>query len=253
MKFKFCIFLISILFIFNAFAQQTPFNFPQNHINQFNAEAIQHARAGVLAPDNSQCSDGLIHSAGSVLNFNEKVHLTGLIPSNKALTFERSDTLFIGDTTEISGEWLRNGPIILYGSGRLHFNKANATILGDIYLLENSALIADSSSIYIPQAYFYQRAVVATGGSKVIYRHTTVDHSNLSHNMVLVDSARLELIDVTNHGFTTNGIYHRSSVYIDGTNQAGEYVIVDEAELEFHNANTVLLWHALTRYAHREN
>lgn len=234
---------ISLILVGFSHGQDRAVRFPRQEIDRFNAEAIQRARAGVLAPDNTCRAEELTHSAGSVLHFRENLLLPGTVFPGKEMSFERADTLFIGDTTVITGEWLHSGTIVIYGSGRLYFNKANASILGDIYLLNKSVLQADSSTLYIPQAYFYQRAVVATGGSRVIYRHTTVDHSNLSHSMVLVDSAKLELIDVTNHGFTTNGIYHRSSVYVDGTNQAGEYVIVDESELEFHNANTVLLWH----------
>ncbi len=234
---------ISLILVGFSHGQDRAVRFPQQEINQFNAEAIQRARVGIIAPDNTYRAEELTHSAGSVLNYREKLLLPGTVFPGKEMSFERADTLYIGDETEITGEWLHSGTIVIYGSGRLYFNKANATILGDIYLLNESVLQADSSTLYIPQAYFYQRAVVATGGSRVIYRHTTVDHSNLSHSIVLVDSASLELIDVTNHGFTTNGIYHRSSVYVDGTNQAGEYVIVDDSELEFHNANTVLLWH----------
>jgi hypothetical protein len=243
MKFKFYIFLTSMLFIFNASAQQIPVSFPQKEINKFNAEALQRVKAGATTPINFAYSNEVFSSPGSVFYNLKYMPQMKINSSEKLSTFINSDTLFIGDTTVITGEWLQSGTIVIYGNGRLHFNKASATILGDIYLLNDAVLQADSSTLYIPQAYFYQRAVVATGGSRVIYRHTTVDHSNLSHSIVLVDSARLELIDVTNHGFTTNGIYHNSSVYVDGTNQAGEYVIVDESALEFHNANTVLLWH----------
>ncbi len=217
--------------------------FPQKELNKFNAEALQRIRSGETVPAYTGKDDGIIPAAGTVLNYHENRPHRFLVPSNKGMTFINSDTLYVGDTLGIKGEWLRNGPIVIYNSGLLHFSGAQATILGDIYLLNEASLLADSSILYIPQAYFYQRAVVATGGSKVIYRNTTVDHSGLSHSILLVDSARLELINVINRGFTTNGIYHHSSVYVDGINQAGEYVIVDESSLEFHNAKTVLLWH----------
>jgi hypothetical protein len=236
--------IITALFTLNVSAQNTSFRFPQNEIDKLNAEALHRIRSGETAPVFHGHSDGMIPAPASVLKYLNVRPKFGNIAPDQGKSFMRADTLYIGDTLEISGEWLRNGPIVIYNSGFLHFYKADATILGDIYLFgDHAQLVADSSTLYIPQAYFYQRIVFATGGSKVIYRNTTIDHSSLSHNILLVDSARLELINVTNKGFTTNGIYDRSSVYVNGINEAGEYVIMDESRLEFYNAKTVLLWH----------
>jgi hypothetical protein len=235
---------LAILFTFSAFTQKASFRFPQEALNRFNTEALQRIRAGDTVPAFHGPSDGMITGAGSVMKFHETRPAIGNFLSNRGKSFIIADTLYIGDTLEITGDWLRNGPIVIYNSGLLHFSRANATILGDIYLFgDHAQLLADSSSLYIPQAYFYQRVVFATGGSKVRYNNTTIDHSGLSHNILLVDSARLELINVTNKGFTTNGIYDRSSVYVNGINEAGEYIIMDESQLEFYNAKTVLLWH----------
>jgi hypothetical protein len=244
MNLKRHIVFITTLLSFSVSAQNTSFHFPQKDINKFNSEALQRVRSGETAPAFQRSSDRIIPAAGIVLKYRETRPLIRNIALNKAKSYVIADTLFIGDTLEISGEWLRDGPIVIYNSGLLHFSRASATILGDIYLFgEHSQLIADSSSLYIPQTYFYQRIVFATGGSKVAYHNTTVDHSGLSHNIILVDSAKLELINVTNKGFTTNGIYDRSSVYVNRINEAGEYILMDESKLEFYNAKTVLLWH----------
>jgi hypothetical protein len=244
MNLKYNIVFIAIFLTISAFSQKATFDFPQKEINLFNAEALQRIQSGETVRAYAAFSERIKPAAGSVLKYRLSRPIIGNISSNGAKSFVRADTLFVGDTLEITSDWMRDGPIVIYNSGLLHFNKANATILGDIYLFgDHAQLIADSSTLYIPQAYFYQRIVFATGGSKVIYRNTNVDHSNLSHNILLIDSARLELINVTNKGFTTNGIYDRSSVYVNGINEAGEYVILDESRLEFYNAKTVLLWH----------
>jgi hypothetical protein len=235
--------LIILLTAGNIFSQNKIPNFPSESINKFNLEALKRVRSENQKHIYELPGPSFQSSAGTALQWKETLKLPVIHAKENTPAYFRSDTLFIGDTLEISGEWTQNGHIVLYGDGYLRLNHCHATILGDIYLLNNSHFVVDSSSLYIPQAYFYQRAVVATGGSKVKYRNTEVDHSDLSHNILLIDSARLELINVVNKGFTTNGIYHNASVFIDGTNQAGEYVILDEATLEFYNAKTVLLWH----------
>jgi hypothetical protein len=161
-------------------------------------------------------------------------------PFDKKIT----DTLYILHDTAISGIWTHKGPIVITSNVALSFFKANATILGDMILWGDSAkLIVDSSYLYIPQQYFYQRSLIAVLASHVIIRNSTLDYSNLSHNLLATYNAKIEMKNVTNIGFTTNGIWQNASVSIDGTNQAGEYIITDYVRLSFRNANTILLWH----------
>jgi hypothetical protein len=77
----------------------------------------------------------------------------------------------------------------------------------------------------------------------VIYRNTTLDHSGLSNNLVLTDSSRIELDNVTNIGFTTTGMNVASEIDVDRINQAGEFVILDHSKLNFRHAKTILLWY----------
>jgi hypothetical protein len=235
--------LIILITTGNIFSQNKIPNFPSESINKFNQEALQRIKSENHKKTFERSVPSFQSSAGTALQLKEMLRLPIIHANENSPTYFGSDTLFIGDTLEVTGDWTQNGHIVLYGNGYLYLNHCHATILGDIYLLNDAQFVAESSTLYIPQAYFYQRAVVATGGSKVIYRNTEVDHSDLSHNILLIDSARLELMDVINKGFTTNGVYHNASVYVNGINQAGEYVIVDESSLEFHNAKTVLLWH----------
>jgi len=77
----------------------------------------------------------------------------------------------------------------------------------------------------------------------VIYRNTTLDHSGLSNNLALTDTAHIELYNVTNIGFTTCVIYTASEIDVNGINQAGEFVILDHSRLNFRHAKTILLWY----------
>jgi len=157
------------------------------------------------------------------------------------------DTLVIGipplDSMIVTGNFTHNGPVMVLGNGILRFKNASATILGDLYVWGEHALVtSDSSYLYFPQQYFYQRSLVVAGKGKVIYRNTTLDHSGLSHNLVLTDSARVELDQVTNIGFTTCGMNKASGIDINGVNQAGEFILYEQAKLSFRHTKTILLW-----------
>ena len=160
----------------------------------------------------------------------------------------QSDTLFIGippyDSLIITGTFSHTGPVMVIGNGILRFKNASATIVGDLYVWGDHALVtADSSYLYFPQQYFYQRSLVIAGKGKVVYRNTTLDHGGLSHNLVLTDSARIEFNRVTNIGFTTCGMNKASEFDADRINQAGEFVILDHSRLNFSHAKTILLWY----------
>jgi len=157
------------------------------------------------------------------------------------------DTLIVGippyDSLIITGTFVHNGPILVIGNGILRFKNANATIVGDLFVWGDHALVtADSSYLYFPQQYFYQRSLVIAGNGKVIYRNTTLDHSGLSNNLVLTDSATCTLNNITNIGFTTCGMNKKSEININRINQAGEFVIQDQTVLNFNHAKTILLW-----------
>lgn len=160
----------------------------------------------------------------------------------------QSDTLFVGippyDSLIVTGTFTHTGPVMVIGNGILRFKHANATIVGDLYVWGDHALVtSDSSYLSFPQQYFYQRSLVIAGKGKVVYRNTTLDHGGLSHNLVLTDSARIELNRVTNIGFTTCGMNKDSQIDVDRINEAGEFVILDHSRLSYRHAKTILLWY----------
>jgi len=243
MRFLFTGFFLFLLCNVSS-AQYPGFNFPKNALQQLSSRAINRAQSGNIVYPERTTVDGFVSGAAQLrVKYFELKHLGQQIPKGNSRTLT-GDTLWVTDTMEVTGTWMHNGAIVVAPGGLLHFRNAQATILGDIFIFGNNAAIeADSSALYIPQAYFYQRVLFALGGGKIRYRNTLVDHSGLSHNIILADSSALEFTNVTNKGFTTNGIYGKSTVYINGTNQAGEFIMTDQSRLEFHQAHTVLLWH----------
>jgi len=159
------------------------------------------------------------------------------------------DTIFVGDipndTFLVSGTFFNNGPILVFNDGVLLFENANATLLGDIYVFQDGKMIADSSTITSPQQYFYQRGIIIANNGYVSISNCTLDYSGLSHNLAVVDNGAIELNNIINIGFTTAGAYGNGSIIINGSNQAGEFIMTDSASFSFTDANTVLLWHHL--------
>jgi hypothetical protein len=172
-------------------------------------------------------------------------HFRAPVPSENTA---RSDTLVIGfppnDSLTVTGSWTHQGPVLVVGNGVLRFKHADATIIGDLWVIGDHATVtADSSRLWFPQAYFYQRALVAAGNAHIEYHHVTMDHSGLSHSIAVFDSASVKFSDVTDVGFTTWGTGRKPTIEIDHINTAGEFVITDSVTLRFSHVNTLLLWH----------
>ncbi len=169
----------------------------------------------------------------------------------ESAALKSGDTLFIGpgnDSLVINGAWNYKGAIVVIGNGRLIFDNATATIVGNITVWgDHAQLLANNSTLYFPQEYFYQRNLVAAGGCRISLRNTTMDYSGLSHNLVLTDSAVVEYHNVTYNGFTTAGVYGKSRIFVDTCNVTGEFILQDEARIDFRNASNILLWHCVER------
>jgi len=168
----------------------------------------------------------------------------------KSLKTKQSDTLIVGDTPNdsliITGNYSYTGTIVVWGNGILRFRNANAVINGDIYVWGETAILTiDSSYIFCPQQYFYQRSLVAAGGGIIEVNNSTLDYGGLSHSLLLTDSAYIEMNYVHNNGFTTCGLYNKAYIKIDHTNQAGEFIATENTKLYFTDANTILLWHQI--------
>ena len=163
------------------------------------------------------------------------------------------DTVYLGDTLVIGftpgdeliidSVWTHTGPIIVLGDGLLKFQNAEATILGNLYVVEDARVIADSSYLYFPQQFFYERIIILTGHSRMEVHNSTLDFGGLVHNWATIDSAVLLFDEVTKPDFSTIAMYGQSSIIIDSVDVAGEFIVDDSVNLEIQRANMVLLWH----------
>jgi hypothetical protein len=157
------------------------------------------------------------------------------------------DTVFVGevpnDTLVINGNWTNNGPILVFSDGVLIFQNANVTIVGNMYVFQGGKVFADSSTLFFPQQYFYQRSLVVADSGNAQFNNCTFNYGGYSHNLVAAGSATLTMNNVFNNDWTTAGAQGNATITINGTNLGGEYILSDHANFNFTNVNTLLLWH----------
>lgn len=216
---RFFILLISGLFLNSAIDANADYN--ENIINPLN-----HGLKGYF--------DNIRRIDKSTLKFaNDKI--------------QNGDTLFIGpgdDTLRIEDGWIYKGTVLIIGKGKIVFDNVKATIYGDIMLWGDEAeLIAINSELFFPQEYFYQRRLMLVGGSKAKITDSKLDYHGLPHNLYVGDSASYILRNTRLNGFTTCGMQGRGRVDIIGCNETGEFILADEADLNFNNSKLILLWH----------
>lgn len=159
-----------------------------------------------------------------------------------------SDTLFIGltpgDSLYITGDYNYNGTIFVLNGGKLVFEESNAVINGDLIVWgDDSKVWILNSTLHFPQMYIYQRSLLSVANAEVFVTNSTFDYYGLSHDMVISQNAKVFWENVTNIGFTTCGLSSGASIEINGTNQAGEYIMTDDVNANFIDATTVLVWH----------
>ncbi|HKR06135.1 MAG TPA: T9SS type A sorting domain-containing protein, partial [Bacteroidia bacterium] len=157
------------------------------------------------------------------------------------------DTIFVGDvpndTLIITGTWTNNGPVLVFNDGVLIFQNANATVIGNMYVFQGGKLWADSSTLFFPQQYFYQRSLVVADSAFAQFDNCTLDYGGYSHSLMAAGSSTIIMNDVHNNDWTTAGAYGNSTITINGTNLGGEYILSDHANFNFSNVTTLLLWH----------
>ncbi|MDD3876419.1 MAG: T9SS type A sorting domain-containing protein [Bacteroidales bacterium] len=243
--------LWGIIIVFYLFitinATYAQMNFPSEILDSITAKAMMNLRKEDKPTLNNFSQQNLEGSPAEALRMREKLnHLDiGSIITNAS---KSSDTLFIGltpgDSLYISGNYTHNGPIIVWGDGILVFENANALIYGDLIVWgENAKVIISNSILNFPQAFLYQRSMLAAGNARIHIESSTLDYSGMSHNLVINDSAQVNWTNVTNIGFTTCGMWSKAEMNINGTNQAGEYIMTYKTSAHFTNAHTILIWH----------
>jgi len=219
--------------------------FPQQKINDALREASEQA-----TESNNQNGSNAIEPQRGVLNL-LKMLSEWRQPFNPGIISEKieaaPDTVFVGDvpndTLVISGNWTNNGPVFVFNDGVLIFQNANATIVGNMYVFQGGKIFADSSTLFFPQQYFYQRSLIVADTAFAQFDNCSFNYGGYSHNLVAAGNAVLVMNNANNNDWTTAGAYGNASITINGTNLGGEYILSDHANFNFSNVNTLLLWH----------
>ncbi len=236
-------FLLVVFFCNYIFAQPAQKNFPQNEINNLSKKAISNYPLHKQNSSKQKASSLNTHSIHRILELAENMKINP--PSTNWI--QNGDTIIVGftpnDTLLITGNWTNTGPIIVINDGVLIFDNATVIDTGDIYLLQDGKLIADSSSLTFPQQYMYQRSLFAVQNSFVQMQNCSLNYSGMSHNLLISDSAEVNLINIHQNDWTTCGVFSKPTLYINGCNLAGEYILIDSSSSTFVNADSLLLWH----------
>lgn len=158
------------------------------------------------------------------------------------------DTLIIGippnDSLIITGTFSHSGPIWVLGNGILKINNANFTnTSGDLIALGNAKIEITNSTVSFPQNYFYERSMIFVQNSSMKITNSTLHFSGMQHGLSVAQNASVVLNNVTQPDWTTAGITGHGSIVINGTDQAGEFVLFDTCSISVKNTSNVLLWH----------
>lgn len=175
---------------------------------------------------------------------------------NKFTSNENSralDTVYVGasntDTLVITGNYTHQGPIFVFNHGVLIIHNSSFVNEGDVYVFGHGQLLCDSSSLTFPQQYFYQRGLFVVHHATAYFNEVNFNYSGVQHNLVVGDSATLAMENVHQNDWTTAGLYGHASLFIDGMNLGGEYILTDSSTSIFKHVDTLLLWHKFPQNA----
>lgn len=157
------------------------------------------------------------------------------------------DTVYVGalndDTLVITGNYVHEGPIFVFNHGVLIIHNSSFVNQGDIYVFGSGQLLCDSSNLTFPQQYFYQRGLYVVHDATAYFNDANFNYSGMQHNLVVGDSATVAMENVHQNDWTTAGLYGAASVFLNGMNLGGEYILSDSSTSVFKHVDTLLLWH----------
>jgi hypothetical protein len=175
-----------------------------------------------------------------------------ILVSSRSATYPQNngDTLWVGiapypDSLVITGNQTYAWPIIVLNNALLRFKNAHATIHGDLIAFGHGKIYADHSTLVFPQQYFYQRNIILVQNSMLKASNDTINYGGFVHGMTVTDSASVVFNQVYQTDFMTTGVSRHGSIAMNGVNITGEYIIQDQAGLNFKHCTQLLLWHQL--------
>ena len=242
---------ILMLLIMNAKAQQnTNVHLPVNRISQ-SLELLRNSSSTILntlSPSINSTSIALLCSPMSAIKREFSKPFFKKTSDRRSSIFSpmQVDTAIVGivpnDTLVVTGNWTCNGPIYVFNDGVLIFNNANATIMGDIYIWGNGTLLGDSTQFHIPQAWFYQRSLLALDSATLTLNECSFEFSGMSHNFIFQGEAQVNFNHIYQNDWTTAGLWGNPQVNINDCNLMGEYIITNTSQFHVSNSDTLLLW-----------
>jgi hypothetical protein len=239
------LFILFLLAAFHAFSQHSN-RFPQEAINRSVSEAFQQSQKAKqnVSPVRSAC----IQPSGISAVLKKATAMDQFTADFKAMqSASTPDTVYVGDvpgdTLIITGNYTHTGPIFVFNDGVLIIHNAAVIDSGDIYVFQDGQLFADSSSLFFPQEYFYQRGLIAVQNGFVRISNCSLNYSGVSHNLVVGNHAHVELENIHQNDWTTCGLFGEASLSINGCNMGGEYILSDTSNATFLNTDTLILWH----------
>ncbi len=231
------------LFVFAIYKLEAQQNI-QNVLDQIKSPDTKDEFA-YFADKPSQVSNSHFGAALNYLNQLKTLHIT--LPTQLVNNKSLPDTIIVGiapfDTLNITSSFTHKGPIIIVRNGVLNIKDAIFTNVGDLYVLQNGQVNCDSSQLNFPQSYFYQRGLILVNHAKVSIHNSKLSYGGYTHICNVSDSAQLFFENVTQPDFMTTGLSKYGQISINGTNQAGEFIIQDQVKLSLKNASNALLWH----------
>lgn len=237
--------IILFFFVLNSKAQAQ--RFPQGALNAAARANAINVPVKNGKGDLRRSSTQNVQSVQQVLQKIDEIRTNGTPKPLGTQWVQVGDTIIVGatpnDTLRITGPWTHYGPILVMGNGVLIFDKATVLDTGDVYVFQNGQLFADSSSLTFPQAYFYQRSLIAVQNANVQISNCSFNYSGLSHNLVIGDSAHVTMKNVYQNDWTTCGLFDHPTLLLEGCNISGEYILSDSCNATFKKADTLLLWH----------
>lgn len=248
MKIKLILILLLVIEVTVVKAQVN--SFPQSLVNQSLRNANLHYEPKYVKHDDESLKKEGAFQCIKQMEIAKKTDWNKYIPKENIRAL---DTVYVGaalnDTLVITGVYNHEGPIFVFNDGVLIIHNASVINEGDIYVFGNGQLLCDSSNLTFPQQYFYQRGLIVVQNALAYFKDVNFNYSGMQHNLVVGDSATLAMENVHQNDWTTAGLYGGSSLFIDGMNLGGEYILTDSSSSIFKHVDTLLLWHKFPQTA----
>ncbi len=138
------------------------------------------------------------------------------------------------------------GDITVVNNGQLLVRDAEFTFKGNLLLAGNSRFSVDGGVLRVPQSFAYEHDVLLTDSSRLELKNSIFRSTNQSWGIGMIGSSRFEMDSVNvRDGFLTVSCFETSSVSVNRTQLAGEYLCFGDNDMSFSHTDSVLFWMVL--------